>query len=83
VDCRKAAKLDARAERKVAAFRAAIGDVASREDLMLCLSAAARRGSVAAMRLLLEELRRDPDPEQESSVIDELSAKRRRENGDG
>jgi hypothetical protein len=76
-ECRKAAELDRRAERKVAAFRAAIGDVASRENLMRWLSAGARNGSVAAMRLLLEEFRRDPDPDQESSIIDELARRRK------
>jgi endogenous inhibitor of DNA gyrase (YacG/DUF329 family) len=76
--CRKAAELDARAERKVAAFQASVADVATSRDLLLWLTAAARRGSVAACRILLEELRRDRAGETviSGSIIDELAAKR-------
>jgi hypothetical protein len=75
--CRKAAELDARAERKVAKFQAAIGDVATRDELLELLWAAAREGSVSAMRALLEELRRDPAATG-STVIDELARRRGR-----
>lgn len=43
---------------------------------MLLLSAAARAGSVLAMKTLLEELRRDGGQVAPPSVIDELTAKR-------
>jgi hypothetical protein len=53
-------------------------EIATRAQILVWLSTAARKGHVPAMRLLLEELRRDAgDQPSTSSVIDELSAKRK------
>jgi hypothetical protein len=75
--------LDARLRRKVEAFEAAIGEVLTREQILVLLSAAARTGSVSAAKTLLEELRRDDGPAQPGdtifSVIDEIAAKRRQQ----
>ena len=59
--CRKRAELDARLERKGAAFAAVAGDapIADRDEVLRLLSVAIKRGSVTAARILLEELRRD------------------------
>ena len=50
--------------------------IADRGEILGLLSTAARKGHVGAMRLLLEELRRDNENPAEKSVIDELAAKR-------
>jgi hypothetical protein len=75
---RKRAELDARRRRKLEKFEAAmLGDVASREDVLILLSAAARTGSVLAAKTLLEELRRDGgDVPVIPSVVDEIASKR-------
>jgi hypothetical protein len=66
-----------REERRVAAFQQAVGGIATREDVIELLWVAARGGSVSAMTALLLELRRKPaDPDEGSSVIDELATKR-------
>jgi hypothetical protein len=77
--CRKSAEIDRRVEHRVAAFQQAIGGTPTREELVQMLWAAARKGSVSAMRALLEELRREPaDQPEESGIIDELAKKRER-----
>jgi hypothetical protein len=53
-----------------------VSDIAGRDEILLLLSAAARRGNVPAMRLLLEEQRRDGEAPAASNVIDEIAAKR-------
>jgi hypothetical protein len=54
-------------------------EIATRAEILTYLTAAARRGHVPAMRLLLEELRHDEGDQAGSpSVIDELSAKRKK-----
>jgi hypothetical protein len=54
-------------------------EIATRDEILGWLSDAARKGHVPAMRLLLEELRHDESAQAAtSSVIDELSAKRKR-----
>jgi hypothetical protein len=50
--------------------------IADRDEILRLLSAAARRGNVPAMRLLLEELRRDGEEHATPSIIDELASKR-------
>jgi hypothetical protein len=60
-----------------------VSDVADREEILLLLSAAARRGNVPAMRLLLEEQRRDTEAPAGASVIDELATKRTQAAGVG
>ena len=61
----------------VAGVRAKAGKVADRDEVLLLLSTAARQGHVGAMRLLLEELRRDGDEgSPEADFIDELAKKR-------
>jgi uncharacterized Zn finger protein (UPF0148 family) len=78
IDCRREA---ARA-RRVEAFRAAAASVpktGDRAEILGLLTVAAKLGSVAAMKLLLEELRRGVDePTGKPSVIDELTARRDR-----
>jgi hypothetical protein len=81
--CRKAAEVGRRATRRVSEFQASVSDVADRAEILLLLSAAARRGSVSACRVLLEELRRDGGepavaPSVIDSIIDEVAAKRRK-----
>jgi hypothetical protein len=44
----------------------------SREDLLALAESAAQKGSVAAIKLLLEELRRDSEPDAGGSEFDEL-----------
>jgi hypothetical protein len=79
--CRKRAELDKRTARKIAAFAVVDvdGPVGTREQLLELAWVAARRGSVSAMRLLLEELRRDGDDDvfASPSIFDELEARRR------
>jgi hypothetical protein len=53
-------------------------DVATREQILVWLSEAASKGHVGAMRLLLEEHRRDGDEVQAPSIIDELADKRQK-----
>jgi hypothetical protein len=51
--------------------------IADRDEVLALLTAAARKGNVGAMRLLLEELRRDEAGQTVTSgVIDELARKR-------
>ena len=51
--------------------------VATRSEILVLLSEAARRGHVPAMRLLLDELRYDEEARgTTSSVIDELASRR-------
>jgi hypothetical protein len=53
--------------------------IADRAEILLLLSDSARDGHVGAMRLLLEELRRDGEQAASASkVIDELATKRRK-----
>jgi hypothetical protein len=73
---RKLAELDARRRRKLERFEDAVSEVATRDDVLVLLSAAARTGSVMAMKTMLEELRRDGGQVASSTVIDELTAKR-------
>jgi hypothetical protein len=64
------------------AARAAKPTVATRHEVLVLLSQAARRGHVPAMRLLLEEVRRDGNQDdQASDFIDELATKRERATG--
>jgi len=54
-------------------------ELPTRDELLRLLGQRARSGHVPAMRLLLEELRRDAEPGTSSeTVIDELSKRRRR-----
>lgn len=57
-DVPETAELDKREALKIAAF-AAVEATGTRQEVIELLWLAARRGSVSAMRLLLEELRRD------------------------
>jgi hypothetical protein len=50
--------------------------IATREEVMAILSAAARAGSVTACRVLLEELRRSEVSTQTDTIIDELARRR-------
>jgi hypothetical protein len=72
---RKQAELDARRQRRLETFEAAIGDVPTRDEVLGLLWAAARTGSVLADKTLLEELGRDGEGAP-SGVIDELASKR-------
>ena len=54
-----------------------VAGIATRDEILQLLSDAARKGHVGAMRLMLEEIRHDGDRAATSSVIDELSTKRR------
>lgn len=75
--CRKRAELDARAATRGAPFADVVVDEhPSREQLLQLAMVAARAGSVAAMRLLLEERRRDGDVTTPLSFIDELGKRR-------
>ncbi len=53
-------------------------EVADREELLRIATVQARRGNMTAVKLLLEELRRDGDDEERParSVIDELRGRR-------
>jgi hypothetical protein len=76
--CRKRAELDRRLLRKLGG-PGATGPAADLDELMGLLWEAARGGSVAAMGVLLRELRRQEPVEAQdpfSSVIDELAKKR-------
>jgi hypothetical protein len=53
-----------------------IDSIATREEVLAILSAAARAGSVTACRVLLDELGRSEVPTQTESVIDELARRR-------
>ena len=76
-ECRRRAEHDARRQRRLEKFEAAIGDVATRHGVLVLLSAAARTGSVLAAKTLLEELGRDgEDTAKSGSVIDELARMR-------
>ena len=78
--CRRKAETVARQQKRAAPFRAVhVNGIAARHQLLELLTIAARVGSVAAMRLLLEELRRDADDHvlASPSIFDELEAKRR------
>src|SRR5437867_983166 len=60
-------------------YRAMKAKIATRDELLGFLSDAAREGHVGAMRLLLEELRRDgQNPSEEADFIDELARKRKK-----
>jgi hypothetical protein len=52
--------------------------VADREELLVLLSEAARKGRVGAMRILLTEIGRNAEPDKPMSlgVIDEIAEKR-------
>ena len=52
--------------------------IAGRDEILEHLTAAARKGNVPAMRLLLEELRHDEVPAEGQNIIDELSNKRQK-----
>jgi hypothetical protein len=58
----------------------AVGDVPERDELLSLLGEAARGGSVTAMKVLLDERRRDGDDDSEKkpavSVIDQLAERR-------
>ena len=49
-----------------------------REEILALAWAAARRGSVPAMRLLLQEMKSESAETEPRSVIDELTARRER-----
>jgi hypothetical protein len=54
--------------------------VADREELLVLLSEAARKGRVGAMRILLTEIRRDAEPDTPAEplgVIDEMARQQR------
>jgi hypothetical protein len=55
-----------------------VAEIATREEILGWLSVAAKAGHVGAMRLLLEELRRDNEAQAAStpSIIDELMSRR-------
>ena len=72
---RRRAEHDARRQRRLETFEAAICDVHTRDDVLDLLWASARTGSVLAAKTLLEELRRDGEGAP-AGVIDELVAKR-------
>jgi hypothetical protein len=58
--------------------------VADREELLKLLTAAARKGNVPAMRILLEESRRDgSDEAAPAGIIDELATKRKKATATG
>jgi hypothetical protein len=80
--CKRRAEGERLRERQVEEFVAAAADVpktGDRAEVLGLLTVAAKLGSVAAMKLLLEELRRGGDePTGKPSVIDELAAKRDR-----
>jgi hypothetical protein len=52
--------------------------IVTRQEVLELLSAAARRGNVPAMRLLLDELRLEQANPVASGLIDELASKRTR-----
>ena len=52
-------------------------EIATRAQILVWLSEAAKRGNVPAMRLLLEELRQD-ETGAEGGVIDDLARRRER-----
>lgn len=60
--------------------RAAKPPIGDREELLGLLWAQARRGRVTAMRLLVQELRREerPVPSGSGSTIDQLATRRRK-----
>jgi hypothetical protein len=59
-----------------------VADIADRDELLVLLSEAARKGRVGAMKILLIELRRDqaqtPHEPPKLSILDELRAERDR-----
>jgi hypothetical protein len=55
-----------------------VNEIADRDEILGLLSTAARKGNVPAMRLLLEEQRRDGDETAGSGIIDELATKRKK-----
>ena len=78
--CRRAAEQAVRQEKRAAPFASVeVDEIAARDQLLELMTIAARAGSVAAMRLLLEELRRDGDDHilAGPSIFDELEARRR------
>jgi endogenous inhibitor of DNA gyrase (YacG/DUF329 family) len=78
VRCRRAAERQAAGERAAAAFLETVDGIATREQVLELLTAAARGGSVLAAKTLLEELRRDGDGTAlPTSVIDELAERRK------
>jgi len=74
--CRKTAELDARRHRRLERFVGSIGPVATRDELLVLLSAAARAGSVQAVRALLQELPREQETSPDDDFIDELAKRR-------
>jgi hypothetical protein len=78
VTCRRRAERHKAKVKRINRFRALVGDVADRQEVLELLWAAAKDGSVLAAKTLLEELRRDPESPGEPSIIDELAAKRKR-----
>jgi hypothetical protein len=55
---------------------AEIGPVATREELLVLLSASARNGSITAIRALLQELPREQETSPDDDFIDELAKRR-------
>ena len=53
-------------------------EIATRAQILVWLSEAAKRGNVPACRLLLDELRQDETGAGVPSIIDELATKRER-----
>lgn len=53
-------------------------EIATRDQILVWLSEAARGGNVPAMRLLLDELRQDEAGTEGPSVIDDLARRRER-----
>ena len=84
VRCRRTAEAARRREKAAAPFLAVTGvaPIADRDELLRLLWVAARNGSVGAMRLLIEEFRRDGDddrPAEPLGSIDEIAARRERD----
>jgi hypothetical protein len=52
--------------------------IATRAEILVLLSSAAKRGHVPAMRLLLEELRHDEAAAAVPGIIDDLARKRQK-----
>jgi hypothetical protein len=60
----------------VSDLEGALPDPPSRDELLRILGVMARNGQVTAIRLLLDELRRDENTDEPGGVIDELARKR-------
>ena len=80
VSCRKRAEREKAKARRVAEFTAAANGIeptGDRAEVLALLMVSAKLGSVSAMRILLEELRRDGEVPP-TDFIDELARRRNR-----